>query len=134
MDIRADMLSRLQGRRPGFTLDRPFYLDADFHKLDLEHIWYKDWLFVGHDCELQKPGDYMTVQIGEYPIVIVRADDGRINALHNSCRHRGSRVCTEHRGSATKLVCPYHQWTYDLEGKLLFARQMGDNSMARNSA
>ncbi len=69
----------------------------------------------------------MTVQIGEYPIVIVRADDGRINALHNSCRHRGSRVCTEHRGSATKLVCPYHQWTYDLEGKLLYARQMGDN-------
>ncbi len=82
---------------------------------------------MGHDCELQKPGDYMTVQIGEYPIVIVRGDDGRINALHNSCRHRGSRVCTEHRGSATKLVCPYHQWTYDLEGKLLFARQMGDD-------
>ncbi|HZG29010.1 MAG TPA: aromatic ring-hydroxylating dioxygenase subunit alpha [Ensifer sp.] len=127
MDISSDMLSRLQGRRPGFTLDRPFYLDQDYYKLDLEHIWYKDWLFVGHDCELAKPGDYMTVQIGEYPIVIVRADDGRINALHNSCRHRGSRVCTEHRGSATKLVCPYHQWTYDLEGKLLFARQMGDN-------
>jgi len=57
----------------------------------------------------------------------VRGDDGQIRALHNSCRHRGSRVCLEHKGAAAKLVCPYHQWTYDLDGSLLFARQMGDD-------
>jgi len=126
MDIRSDMLSRLQARKPGFTFDRPFYIDPDFHRQDLEQIWYRDWLFVGHDCEIPNPGNYMTVQIGEYPVVIVRGDDGAINALHNSCRHRGSRVCLEHRGSAAKLVCPYHQWTYDLDGSLLYARQMGE--------
>ena len=127
MDIRADMLSRLRNRKPGYSLDQPFYINEEFHKLDLEHIWYKDWLFVGHDCEIPNPGNYTTVQVGAYSVVIVRGNDGKINALHNSCRHRGSRVCQEHRGSAAKLVCPYHQWTYDLDGSLLYARQMGDN-------
>ncbi len=127
MDIRSDMLSRLKARKPGYTLDRPFYLDPDFHKLDLEQIWYRDWLFIGHDCEIPNPGNYMTVQIGEFPIIIVRGNDGSVNAMHNSCRHRGSRVCQEHRGSAAKLVCPYHQWTYELDGSLLYARQMGEN-------
>ncbi|MCO6186645.1 SRPBCC family protein [Rhizobium sp. L1K21] len=127
MDIRSDMLSRLRNRKPGYTLDRPFYNDPDYFQVDLENIWYKDWLFVGHDCEVPNPGNYMTVDVGAYSVIIVRGRDGKINALHNSCRHRGSRVCAEHRGSAANLVCPYHQWTYDLDGSLMFARQMGDN-------
>jgi Rieske 2Fe-2S family protein len=127
MDIRSDMLFRLKNRKPGFSLDQPFYIDPDYYKLDLEEIWYRDWLFIGHDCEVPNPGNYMTVQVGAYSVIIVRGEDGRVNALHNSCRHRGSRVCTEHRGSSAKLVCPYHQWTYDLDGKLLYARQMGEN-------
>ena len=53
------------------------------------------------------------------------ARDGKIRAFHNACRHRGSRVCTAHKGSAPKLVCPYHQWTYELDGRLLYARDMG---------
>jgi Rieske 2Fe-2S family protein len=57
----------------------------------------------------------------------VRDRQGTIRALHNSCRHRGSRVCTQHKGSSAKLVCPYHQWTYELDGKLLFARQMPED-------
>ena len=127
MDTRTDMLSRLKARKPGYTLDQPFYIDPAFHQQDLEQIWYRDWLFMGHDCEVPKPGSYFTVQVGAYPVVIVRDAKGNINAFHNSCRHRGSRVCTEHRGQAAKLVCPYHQWTYELDGKLLFARQMGDD-------
>lgn len=127
MDIRSEMLSRLRTRKPGYSLDQPFYIDPAFHQLDLEHIWYKDWLFIGHDCEIPNAGNYMTVQVGAYSVVIVRGNDGKINALHNSCRHRGSRVCQEHRGSSAKLVCPYHQWTYELDGTLLYARQMGDN-------
>ncbi|MGE0281604.1 MAG: aromatic ring-hydroxylating dioxygenase subunit alpha [Rhizobiaceae bacterium] len=124
---RMEMLSRLGDRKPGYSLDRPFYIDPDYHQVDLETIWYKDWLFAGHDCEIPNAGSYFTLQVGAYAVVVVRGEDGRINALHNSCRHRGSRVCTEHRGSSAKLVCPYHQWTYDLEGKLLYARQMGDD-------
>jgi len=57
----------------------------------------------------------------------VRGRDGKIRAFHNSCRHRGSRVCASHRGTAARLVCPYHQWTYDLDGALVFARQMPED-------
>lgn len=127
MDTRNEMLRLLKSRRPGFSLEQPFYVDPDFYRLDLELVWYRDWLFVGHDCEVAKPGAFFTVQVGDYPVVIVRGRDGQIRAFHNSCRHRGSRVCTAHKGTSARLVCPYHQWTYDLDGSLVFARQMADD-------
>ncbi|MET0747934.1 MAG: aromatic ring-hydroxylating dioxygenase subunit alpha, partial [Rhizobium sp.] len=74
-----------------------------------------------------RPGNYFTVQIGDYPVVIVRGKDKAIRAFHNTCRHRGHRVCTQERGASAKLVCPYHQWTYDLDGSLVFARQMDES-------
>lgn len=126
MDARHEMLKLIRSRRDGFSLEQPFYTDPDFFKLDMELIWYRDWLFVGHDCEIAKPGSFFTVQIGAYPIVLVRDRENRIRAFHNSCRHRGSRVCTADKGISARLVCPYHQWTYDLDGKLLFARQMAE--------
>lgn len=125
MDVRNEMLGLLTGRDPNFSLEQKFYTDPEYHKQDLENIFYKDWLFVGHDCELPKTGSYMTVQIGAYPVVIVRDAQGGIRAFHNSCRHRGSRICAAEKGTAAKLVCPYHQWTYELDGRLLFARQVG---------
>lgn len=129
MDVRnkvlGEMLGLLSGRDPNFSLEQKFYTDPDFYKLDLENIFYRDWLFVGHDCELPKTGSYMTVQVGAYPVVIVRDAQGGIRAFHNSCRHRGSRICSAEKGTAAKLVCPYHQWTYELDGRLLFARQVG---------
>lgn len=127
MDTRTEMLKLLRSRRDGFSLQQPFYIDPDFHKVDMDLIWYRDWLFVGHSCEIAKPGGFFTVQIGDYPVVIVRGRDGEIRAFHNSCRHRGSRVCKTDRGTTARLVCPYHQWTYDLDGKLVFARQMAEN-------
>lgn len=127
MDIRNTVLQKLQNRREGFSLDKDFYTDPDIFKLDMETFYYRDWLFVGHDCEVPKAGNFITVQVGDFPVVIVRGRDGNIRALHNSCRHRGSRVCSSERGAAAKLVCPYHQWTYDLDGSLVFARQMGED-------
>lgn len=127
MDIRNTMLRQLKNRREGFSLEQPFYIDQDYFKIDMETIYYRDWLFMGHDCEIPRAGNYITAQVGDYPIVIVRGRDKVIRAFHNSCRHRGSRVCTSDRGSAAKLVCPYHQWTYDLDGSLQFARQMADS-------
>ena len=125
MNVRDEMLAKLQRRKSGFSLERSFYSDSDYYQVDLETIWYRDWLFVGHDCELPKPGSYMTVQIGAYPVLIVRDGQKNIRAFHNSCRHRGSRICSAEKGTAAKLVCPYHQWTYELDGRLLFARDMG---------
>ena len=124
MDARNDMLRRVRNRRDGFSLEQAFYTDPEFFKLDLDLIWYRDWLFIGHDCELPKPGSYITAQVGDYPVLIVKDAKGEIRAFHNSCRHRGSRVCSAEKGTVAKLVCPYHQWTYELDGRLLFARQM----------
>ncbi|NVP56304.1 aromatic ring-hydroxylating oxygenase subunit alpha [Mycoplana rhizolycopersici] len=127
MDIRSEVLRRIRNRRGGYSLDQAFYIDQDYYKLDLETIWYRDWLFIGHDCEIPRAGNYFTVQVGDYPVVITRDRQGVIRALHNSCRHRGSRVCTQHKGASAKLVCPYHQWTYELDGTLLFARHMAED-------
>ena len=126
MNAKNTMLSLLSRRRRGYSLERPFYNDPALFQVDLDLIWYRDWLFAGHDCELPKPGSYLTLQVGDHPVVVVRDREGRVRAFHNSCRHRGSRVCTAERGVSARLVCPYHQWTYDLDGKLLFARHMGE--------
>ena len=126
MDLQANVLRQLKNRREGFSLEQPFYIDQDYFKLDMEMIWYRDWLFIGHDCEIPRAGNYFTAQIGDYPVVIVRGKDQAIRAFHNTCRHRGHRVCTKDKGAAAKLVCPYHNWTYDLDGSLVFARQMGE--------
>jgi glycine betaine catabolism A len=127
MDVRSEMLAELRQRRPGRTLPGRCYGDPAFHELDLENIWRREWLFAGHDCEIPKPGDYFTLQVDDNPVIVVRSRDGAIRAFHNSCRHRGSRICSEDRGSAPRLVCPYHNWSYELDGRLLFARDMGAN-------
>jgi Rieske 2Fe-2S family protein len=88
-------------------------------------------VFAGHDCELPKKGDFLTLQLGAYPVLIVRGKDNVLRAFHNVCRHRGFKLCGEANGSVKRrLKCPYHQWTYELDGKLAFARDFeseGDN-------
>jgi glycine betaine catabolism A len=125
MNARDVMLKRLRRRNPETALEREFYCSPEEYQVDLDMIWYRDWLFVGHDCEVLNPGNYLTVHIGEYPVLVVRDRDGSLHAFHNSCRHRGSRICSTARGTATRLVCPYHQWTYRLDGRLFSARDMG---------
>jgi glycine betaine catabolism A len=127
MNAREEMLRLIRSRRQGYSLEQPFYIDPDFFRLDMETIWYRDWLFAGHDCEIARPGAFFTLQVGDHPVIVVRGRDGQIRAFHNSCRHRGSRVCAAERGTSARLVCPYHQWTYDLDGSLVFARQMGED-------
>ncbi|MGB9332290.1 MAG: aromatic ring-hydroxylating dioxygenase subunit alpha [Steroidobacteraceae bacterium] len=125
MTTAMNVLLRLQRRTPSTGLGREFYMDDAIFELDLELIFCREWLFAAHTCELPKTGSYLTLQIGVYPVLLVRGADGLIRAFVNSCRHRGARVCPEARGAAVKLVCPYHQWTYELDGRLFAARQMG---------
>ncbi|MHA7875142.1 aromatic ring-hydroxylating oxygenase subunit alpha [Roseivivax sp.] len=125
MTARSDMLAHLMSRSPGYTLPRALYRDADLFEVDMEQIWYRDWLLIGAGAEIAKPGAHMMLQIGAYSVIVVRGADGQVRAFHNSCRHRGSRLCKTGKGASPKLVCPYHQWTYDLDGRLLWARDMG---------
>ncbi len=122
----SETQARISARRKNYSLDHELYCDEGVYALDLEHVFYKEWLFAIPACELDKTGGFATLQVGAYPVVIVRGSDGMIRAFHNVCRHRGQRLCAKDHGSTPKLVCPYHQWTYDLDGKLLYARDMGE--------
>ncbi|HEY2682731.1 MAG TPA: aromatic ring-hydroxylating dioxygenase subunit alpha [Steroidobacteraceae bacterium] len=126
MSASASMLSRLRAYEPTRALPRDFYTNWDYFRLELEVLWYRDWLFVGHDSELGAPGDYLTAQIGEYPVLLLRDRDRNLRAFHNTCRHRGSRICSAIHGNTPRLVCPYHQWSYRLDGELIAARDMGE--------
>jgi Rieske 2Fe-2S family protein len=110
--------------RPGCALPREFYQDEAVYRVDVERIWRTGWLFAGHSCEIPRPGDYFTLELDTDPLVVVRDAGGAIRAHHNVCRHRGSIVCPEPAGHVTRLVCPYHQWTYALDGKLTACRGM----------
>jgi Rieske 2Fe-2S family protein len=125
MSAPLDLRSRLQQRNRQTALPAGFYGDLAQHKIDLELIWYREWLFAGHECELSKAGEYLTLQVGDYPILIVRDRDGSLHAFHNTCRHRGSRICSAEHGTSPRLTCPYHSWTYRLDGSLLSAPDMG---------
>jgi Rieske 2Fe-2S family protein len=122
-----DIHAQIAARKRNFSLSRELYCDPGVYQTDLEEVFYREWLFAVPACELAKPGAYATMQVGAYPVVVIRGADNRIRAFHNVCRHRGQRLCSKVSGSTPKLVCPYHQWTYDLDGKLLFARDMGDD-------
>ncbi len=110
--------------RPGWSLPGQFYSEEAIYRADLEHVWRSGWLFAGHTCEIPKPGDYFTLEVGADPVIVIRGEDGAIRGLHNVCRHRGSLICTEPAGHSKRLVCPYHQWTYGLDGRLLACRGM----------
>ncbi|MDN3556204.1 aromatic ring-hydroxylating oxygenase subunit alpha [Halomonas maura] len=132
MTHQIQTLELVQQRKPRHALPRELYGDPSVYREDLEQLWHKEWIFAGHTFELEKPGQYLTLQIGDYPIVVVRGADGELRAFHNACRHRGSKVCQEASGKAAKLVCPYHKWTFDLDGKLLFAGNMGSDFNTRD--
>ncbi|UPK76510.1 aromatic ring-hydroxylating dioxygenase subunit alpha [Nocardioidaceae bacterium SCSIO 66511] len=113
----------VESRVPGRALEAPFYTSDDFFDLDIKAIFARQWLFVASTAEVPEPGDYLTIDIGPYPVMVIRDDDGEVRALHNVCRHRGARVLTEPTGSTGNIVCGYHQWTYAPDGTLLHAGQ-----------
>src|SRR5207247_7139699 len=96
------------------------------YRLELDRIWRAGWVFAGHTCSIPEPGDYFTLEVDPDSIIVVHGEDRAIHALHNVCRHRGSLICDTQAGHATRFVCPYHQWTYRLDGSLVACRGMQD--------
>lgn len=95
------------------------YTDPDIFAAELERIWHRTWVFVGHESEVGQPGDYVVKTIGTQPIIVTRDRDGHIHALINRCPHRGNLVCEAAHGNANSFRCPYHGWTFSNAGKLL---------------
>lgn len=128
IDVNNGILeAALESSKAGYALPRPFYENEEIYQQELDAIFYKEWLFAANECEIPATGDYITLTVATTPIIIIRDQDSVIRAFLNTCRHRGSRLCQKESGNTTRLVCPYHQWTYDLSGNLLATRYMGDD-------
>jgi benzoate/toluate 1,2-dioxygenase alpha subunit len=103
---------------PG-RVHRRVYADADVFELEMERIFGRAWLFVGHTSQVPNPGDYITTELGRQPVIMARHSDGKVHVLLNRCTHRGAKVVNDRQGHAPRLVCCYHGWTYDTDGRLL---------------
>lgn len=116
-----DVAGLIARRSPGYCLEAPFYTSAELFDLDVAAVFATSWIFAATEAELPEPGDFVTLEVGTYSVIVVRDDDGQVRALHNVCRHRGARILNEDRGSVGNLVCGYHKWTYATDGTLLHA-------------
>jgi 3-phenylpropionate/trans-cinnamate dioxygenase alpha subunit len=101
------------------TINRSIFSDPDMHKRELARVFTRSWLFLAHESQFNKPGDFFTTYMGEDPIIVTRSQDGSYKGLLNSCRHRGMRVCRFDRGNAKVFTCPYHGWAYNDAGALV---------------
>lgn len=97
---------------------RRVFVDADVYELEMDRIFGRSWIYVGHESQVPKPGDYFTTQVGRQPVVMTRHADGSIHVLENRCPHKGAIVCPERSGHTKRLVCMYHGWSFEADGAL----------------
>ena len=101
-----------------FRVHGSVYTDEQIFNAEMRDIFGKCWIFVGHESEVRNSGDFKTSFIGRRPVVMSRDEHGEIHVFFNRCRHRGSVVCREERGSVKRFQCQYHGWVYGLDGTL----------------
>lgn len=111
--------SPLPAVQPG--LPASWYQDPAHYERELEVFWYRKWIAVAREEEVPAAGDWKRVRLGTQSVIVLRDENGGLRAYHNTCRHRGSVLCSEDTGSFARrrIVCPYHAWTYDLSGRLV---------------
>lgn len=114
----ADLTWDAGAQKAGFSLPARFFYDRDIFERECTDIFYKSWQLVAHINELDGPGAFVTLDIIDQSVIVVRGADGVIRAFHNVCRHRGNRLTEERRGVSSAFVCGYHAWTYGTDGAL----------------
>jgi phenylpropionate dioxygenase-like ring-hydroxylating dioxygenase large terminal subunit len=112
----ADEIAKLI--EPG-RVHRRVYTDPDIFELEMERVFGRSWLFVGHTSQVPQAGDFVTTELGRQPVVMTRHRDGSVHVLLNRCTHRGAKVVNERKGHSPRLTCCYHGWTYDTDGRLV---------------
>ncbi len=102
------------------SIHRDLYLDPELFELEMGRLWRNTWIYVGHDSQVPEPGDYYSAQIGREPVIMLRGTDGAVRVLANRCAHKGTRLVSAVSGRCAGgvLRCPYHGWTYRLDGTL----------------
>jgi Rieske 2Fe-2S family protein len=116
-----DSSTREPLKRLSAGLPSSWYYNPEQYARELEAFWFCRWLAAGRDEEIPAAGDWRVIRIGTQSIFLLRGEQGELRAFHNTCRHRGSLLCTADAGqfARRRIVCPYHAWTYDLGGKLI---------------
>ena len=109
-----------------WSLKQEFYKQADIYEREIEKIYMDSWLFIGHHSQIPNKGDYFVYNLLSESVIVIRGKDDQIHAYMNVCRHRGSRICVEEKGNVKRFTCPYHAWTYNLDGSLITAKTLGD--------
>ena len=94
------------------------YTDEQVFNEEMDAIFDKTWVWVGHESEIANKGDYKTARIGRHSVIVSRDRKMNIHVLVNRCRHRGATICEKHKGNARSFVCPYHGWGYGQDGTL----------------
>jgi len=125
--VGTDNNRRTPLKRVEASIPARYYYDPQHFERELEVFWYNMWVMACREEELPNPKDFKVIKIGPQGIVILRDLEGKLRAFHNTCRHRGSILCTEEKGTlrGRRIVCPYHAWAYDLDGRLVATpRQM----------
>ena len=124
----------IKGLEP--TLPSSWYYDEAIYRRERERIFYREWFCAGREEELPAPGDHRVIDVAGESIIVVRNRDTQLRAFYNVCRHRGARLCRTDdaptpgmavRGgviAGRSIICPYHQWSYDLDGHLIAAPHM----------
>ncbi len=124
-DSEVDRL--LNEHQEGVSLARPFYNDPTIFEEEFKHIISRQWQYTDHISRIPNKGDFFLFRIVGEEIVIIRGEGDTVYAHHNICRHRGSRVCLEQDGNTKRLTCPYHAWSYRIDGRLANARAMPEH-------
>ena len=120
MGAYRDEAQALQGLVEADRVHRDVYVHPEVFQLEMERLWSRAWIYVGHDSQVPKAGDFITVDVAAKPLIMVRHTDGKVRVLMNRCAHKGTKVVYDTAGNAGKTFrCPYHAWTYRTDGTLL---------------
>jgi phenylpropionate dioxygenase-like ring-hydroxylating dioxygenase large terminal subunit len=100
-------------------VSRKIFVDEEIFQLELRNLFARSWLFIGHESQIPEPGDFFASRMGNDAVLLTRDSDGEVNVLLNSCRHRGMKVCRYDTGNTLNFTCPYHGWSYSVDGELV---------------
>ena len=104
-----------------YGLPSRYYLEPEVFAAEKERIFYRTWQFACHVESVRRPGDYATCALADQDLIVIRGRDGRLRAFYNVCQHRAHQLA-KGRGNMKRIVCPYHAWSYELDGRLAYAR------------
>src|SRR5246500_4162529 len=130
-----------QGYRSGLVdmkagrISREIFVNEEIYREELERLFARAWLFVGHEGQIPKPGDFFASGMGGESVILCRDRTGKVHVFLNSCRHRGMKVCRYDEGTTAEFLCPYHGWSYGTDGALVgvpWAKNAYDGQLDRS--